>query len=430
MKALQSWGRVGRSRPAGLLRLTDRNAPLPISGRLLAYGRGRSYGDVCLNDGGLLLLTDGLDRFISFDRVTGCLRCEAGVTLREILSLVVPQGWFIPVTPGTREVTVGGAIANDVHGKNHHAAGSFGHHVRCFELLRSTGERLLCSPSENAPFFAATVGGLGLTGLITWAEIQLTPIVNPFMDVQTTRFASLKAFWDINHEAEKTWPYTVAWVDCVATGNARGRGVFMAGRHAAHRDDLPAWREPRRRMPMDPPVSLVNALSLRAFNSAYWHKARDGCGLSHFVPYFYPLDAIAHWNRIYGRAGFYQYQCVLPPEAMREGVAALLDRIARSGQGSFLAVLKTFGTRPSLGLLSFPRPGATLALDFPNRGETTLRLFRDLDAVVREAGGALYPAKDARMSPAVFRASFPHLEQFMSFLDPGFTSDLWRRVTT
>jgi FAD/FMN-containing dehydrogenase len=431
VSAWQSWGRLAARDPARVSspQSVHESLVLPQDLPALPFGRGRSYGDVCLNGGGVLLHTARLDRFIAFDRATGVLRCESGVSLRDILDLVVPQGWFLAVTPGTREVSVGGAIANDVHGKNHHAAGSFGHHLRGFELLRSSGERLLCTRASNPEWFAATLGGLGLTGLITWAELQLAPIGNAFMQVRTRRFQSLDAFWELNAAMEPHWPYTVAWIDCVASGRARGRGVFMAARHAAPQRGLPAWRERRRAVPLVPPFSLVNALSLRGFNQLYWHRAREGDALQHYVPYFYPLDALAHWNRIYGRRGFYQYQCVVPPACMRDAMAELLRRIARSGQGSFLAVLKTFGSLPSLGLLSFARPGATLALDFPNRGQATLRLFEQLDAVVREAGGAIYAAKDARMPPSMFRLGYPRAQEFSRFVDPRFGSDFWRRVS-
>lgn len=430
MTAWRSWGRLTASEPAAVSRPDSRDAALalPPERPVLPFGRGRSYGDVCLNGGGGLLHTARLDRFIAFDRCSGVLRCESGVTLREILDLVVPQGWFLPVTPGTREVTVGGAIANDVHGKNHHAAGSFAHHLRGFELLRSSGERRVCGPDSNPEWFGATIGGLGLTGLVTWAELQLAPIANPFMQVRTRRFPHLDAFWELNGAMERDWPYTVAWIDCVASGGAQGRGVFMAARHAAPQRQLPAWREKRRAMPFTPPFSLVNAASLRGFNQLYWLRAREGDALAHHVPYFYPLDGVAHWNRIYGRRGFYQYQCVVPPAVQRDAVAELLRRISRSAQGSFLAVLKTFGTLPSLGMLSFARPGATLALDFPNRGDATLRLFEELDAVVREAGGAIYPAKDARMSGAMFELGYPRAGEFSRFVDPRFGSDFWRRV--
>ncbi|MBB3189398.1 FAD-binding oxidoreductase [Halomonas cerina] len=402
-------------------------APRP----LLPYGNGRSYGDVCLNDHGTLLVTRGLDRFIDFDPQTGLLRCEAGMTLAEVLALVVPQGWFLPSTPGTRQVTVGGAVANDVHGKNHHAVGSFGHHVRALELLRSDGEVITCGPGRADAWFAATVGGLGLTGLIRWVELQLMPIQTPWMWVESQRFANLEAFWPLNRRAEARWPYTVAWIDCLAKGKARGRGILLAGQHAPPQATPPSFKEGCKRVPIDPPLSLVNRLSLKVFNALYYRQpVKPQGGLSHYVPYFYPLDAIQDWNRIYGRRGFYQYQCVLPPEAAEAATAALLDTVARRGEGSFLAVLKTFGRKPSVGMLSFPRPGTTLALDFPNRGDKTLRLLDDLDAIVCEAGGALYPGKDARMPARLFQSGFPQWEAFSRFIDPAFSSRFWQRVTS
>lgn len=426
------WNRWPRVEHRRLFALHDRSATLPCAeGSMLAFGNGRSYGDVCLNDDGNLLMTRGLDRFIAFDRATGRLRCESGVLLQQILELVIPQGWFLAVTPGTRFVTVGGAIANDVHGKNHHEAGSFGHHVVRLELLRSDGQRIVCAADENPEWFAATVGGLGLTGLIVWAELQLTPVANSFMQVESRRFAGMDEFWALNADAERRYPYTVAWIDCLSAGRGRARGILSGGVHAPAQDALPCFREKARRVPVTPWFSLVNALTLRAFNAVYYRQPLDrGPRLTHYVPYFYPLDAVREWNRIYGRPGFFQYQCVLPPAGMRDGIAALLERIARSGQGSFLAVLKTFGGRRSAGMLSFPRPGATLALDFPNRGEPMHRLFGELDAVVREAGGALYPAKDARMPGEMFRSGFPLWERFSAFIDPAFSSSFWRRVTT
>jgi hypothetical protein len=249
------------------------------------------------------------------------------------------------------------------------------------------------------------------------------------MLTEAQRFKSLDAFWALNAEAESRWPYTVAWVDCVATGSREGRGIFMTGRHSPAQDGLPAWKERSRRFPLDPPFSLVNRFSLHAFNTMYYHRPlQQGVGLSHYVPYFYPLDGMLDWNRMYGRKGFFQYQCVLPPQASREGIRDLFRIIARSGAGSFLAVLKTFGSKPSLGMLSFPRPGATLALDFSNQGDRTLRLLRELDAVVQGAGGALYPAKDARMSGDMFRTAYPSWKSFSKFIDPQFSSSFWRRV--
>lgn len=426
-----SWNRLPRVEHERVIDWSNRHADLPAGEHtLLAHGLGRSYGDVCLNEGGTLLRTRAMDHYIAFDRATGRLRAEAGVSLKDILDLVLPQGWFLPVTPGTRYVTLGGAIANDVHGKNHHVMGNFGHHVTRLELLRSDGQRLECTPEQNADWLNATIGGLGLTGLITWAEIQLVPVANPFMVVENIRFRNLDGFWAQDAAVDAEYPYTVSWVDCVASGRQRGRGIFMVGRHAPPQADLPGHTERAPTFPFDPPFSLINSLSLNAFNVAYYHRPLPkGIALQHHVPFFYPLDGVREWNRVYGRRGFYQYQCVLPPETSRAGIDALLERISGSGTGSFLAVLKMFGDIPSRGMLSFPTAGATLALDFPNLGDRTHKLFAELDAVVRDCGGRLYPAKDARMPAEMFRLSCPRWEEFTAFIDPRFSSSFWRRVT-
>jgi FAD/FMN-containing dehydrogenase len=410
--------------------VSDRFAPLPrcLPGSMLAYGNGRSYGDVCLNDGGTLLQTRTLDRFIDFDPATGVLECEAGVLVSEIIDLVLPQGWFPPVTPGTALVTVGGAIANDVHGKNHHRAGCFSHHLLEFELCRSDGV-MTCSLRENRGWFDATVGGLGLTGLIRRAKLQLRRVPGPWMRGDSRQFAALSEFFELSTAADKDYEYTVAWIDCAAKGAALGRGVFVRGNHAAGFAPEPrrgAWR-----VPLTPPISLINGLSLRAFNQLYFHRpgAREIDGLWHYRPFLYPLDSILEWNRIYGPDGFFQYQCVLPPAAAQASLQEMLLRVSRSGVGSFLAVLKNFGGRESLGLMSFARPGTTLALDFPNRGGPTLRLLESLDEITRSAGGAVYPAKDARMSAASFQQYFPAWQRFSEFVDPHFSSSFWRRVT-
>ena len=426
--AVQSWTRTPRVRHAGVLAPTtrfDRLPQWPVAHGGIPHGNGRSYSDVALNPDGAVLRTRSLDHFIAFDVEAGILACEGGVLLSDILALIVPQGWFLPVVPGTRFVTVGGAIANDVHGKNHHVAGTFGHHIRAFELLRSDGTRLRCSPTENPEWFAATIGGLGLTGLIVSAQIALVRIANPFMLTQASRFESLDAFWPANARAEKS-PYAVAWIDCMSRS---GRGVMHAGAHAPPQSDLPPWRERRRSVPTELPLSLVNGLSLRLFNALYYRRPiARAPQLTHYVPYFFPLDAVQNWNRIYGRKGFFQYQCVIPPAGSANAIREMTRLIARSGKGSFLAVLKTFGRKPPLGLLSFAREGTTFALDFPNGGEDTARLFASLDAVVSDAGGALYPAKDSRMPAAMFRSGFPRWEEFSSFVDPQFMSGFWRRV--
>ena len=429
-RVVLSWGRVLRS-PHAIIDVSNRTSAMPQlpadAPHLLPYGNGRSYGDSCLNAGGALLKTRRLDRFISFDPATGVLACESGVLFDEILRLVVPQGWFLPVTPGTRFVTIGGAIANDVHGKNHHLAGTFGRHVHCFELLRSDGQRLLCSGAENPEWFAATVGGLGLTGLITWAEIQLRRIGNPWMDSETIRYQSLDDFFALCRESDRDYEYTVSWVDCAGKGKKLGRGLFMRANHAPALAE-PAKHQPRTRtFPFVPPVSLVNSLSLKAFNALYYHK-QSGRSLQHYESFFYPLDGILEWNKLYGPRGFYQYQCVVPLQASKEATTQLLQEIGQSGLGSFLAVLKLCGSPLSPGMLSFPQSGVSLALDFPNRGESLHKLFTRLDAIVSEAGGRIYPAKDGRMSSEMFRAGYPEWQAFSRYIDPRFSSSFWRRV--
>lgn len=426
----KSWGRYPSARQK-IAELGDRTSLLPgFEGNALPYGNGRSYGDSCLNDGGTLLHTARLDRYVRFDAQAGIIECEAGVLLSDLIALALPQGWFPAVTPGTKYVTIGGAIANDVHGKNQVSAGNFGEHVLGFELLRSDGERMYCSPTENASWFAATLGGLGLTGMVTRARLQLRQVAGPWIDAQARRFGSLADFYRLS--AANADEYSVAWVDCLAEGKQRGRGVFSSGNHSTDAGAPAPGRAERSKVsfPFTPPFSLVNPLSLRLFN--YFHYRRSPVVAvrrpSHFDPFFYPLDAIGDWNRMYGPRGFLQYQCVVPPADAEAAIAEILDRIVAGGAGSFLAVLKNFGNRQSLGMLSFPRPGTTLALDFPNQGERTLRLLSELDRVVLTAKGAVYPAKDARMPAEIFAASFPRLDEFRAFVDPRFSSGLWRRV--
>ena len=396
----------------------------------LAHGRGRSYGDSCINSHATQISTRRLNRFIQFDAERGTLICEAGLTLDEILTVIVPRGWFLPVVPGTRFVTLGGAIANDVHGKNHHHAGSFGCHVRALNLLRSDGVRYVCSSSENSQLFAATIGGLGLTGLITSAEINLIPITSNELLVEDLAFFGLEEFFALSHDSAD-WDYTVSWIDTFARNGKVGRGIFSRATHARHRGVLaPGRSSPIVGVPFAPPFSLVNKWTVDMFNRAYFSARcrKKAPRHIHYQPFFFPLDGISNWNRIYGRAGFYQYQCVLPHKCGEQALQTLLQEIHRSGESSFLAVLKVFGELKSPGLLSFPRSGLTLAIDFPNRGEKTKNLFRSFDETVLSVGGALYPAKDARMPSKVFAAGFPGLPAFMLEMDPKFSSAFWRRV--
>lgn len=427
----QSWGRFPAAQHQ-VLHVHSPHQPLPpppAGCSLLPFGVGRSYGDSCLNDQHALLDTSALQFFQSFDAESGVLRVEAGVTLAQILALSMPRRRFLPVSPGTKFVTVGGAIANDIHGKNHHRAGSFGNHLRRFELLRSTGERLVCSPCENPELFAATIGGLGLTGLITWAEFSLPRVPSPFLHTRSIKFAHIDEFVALSREADPLFEYSVAWVDCVSSGKQLGRGIFMAGNFAEIHRPPPRSRPPLS-VPCDLPHFALNPLSMRLFNTLYYHRqwSKDRPALQHYEPFFYPLDGVHRWNRIYGKRGFFQYQLVVPMSDGGAAIREIFQRIARSRRASFLAVLKTFGEIRSPGLLSFPRPGITLALDFPNEGAPTLALMRELDAVVFAANGALYPAKDARMSAALFERSYPRLAEFERWIDPRFSSSFWRRL--
>lgn len=429
----QSWGRYPHVLQRDIpVYWRDRPLPLPEDPyeTVLPYGLGRSYGDVCLNGGGVLLTTHSLNHFMAFDAQTGILRCEAGVSLAEILDLCVPQGWFLPVTPGTKFVTLAGAVANDVHGKNHHGAGTFGRHLLQFELLRSNGEKFLCSPSSNQPYFAATIGGLGLTGFITWIEIQLKRIEHRALQVENIQFSNLEEFLELSAQSDQYFEYTVAWIDC-SQNQSLGRGIFFRGRHVT-RNEIPEKWSPRQfkfKMPFDLPNFVLNRWSVAAFNSWYYNKQKEKSvhALIDYDPFFYPLDAILDWNRMYGKRGFLQYQLVVSDEEPKL-IKEILQIISTSGLASFLGVLKNFGALTSPGLLSFPRKGITLALDFPMKGAKTFELLERLDDIVRSAQGAVYPAKDARMSARNFQAFYPQWGEFSKFIDPRFSSSFWRRV--
>jgi FAD/FMN-containing dehydrogenase len=396
-------------------------------GSLLPFGMGRTYGDSCLNADRDLIDCHRLNRILGFDESTGIVRCESGVTLADILEVFLPKGWFLSVTPGTSFVTVGGAIANDVHGKNHHCAGTFGAHVHQIALHRSDKGLIFCSPREHPDMLRATIGGLGLTGVIAWADIQLKRVAGPWINAETIPFESLQTFLNLSHDSNDHFEYTVAWLDCFAGKNPRG--IFFRGNHApTHGQPFHPKRGPK--LPFALPGWILNQNSIRAFNIVYYaaQAAQKGRSLVPYDTFFYPLDSIRQWNLMYGRNGFLQYQCVIPEENL-DAFQDLLDRIARSGMGSFFAVMKQFGSAPPVGMLSFPRPGLTITLDFAMRGERTLKLLRSLDEVVQQSGGALHPAKDARMSPAMFETSFPRWRDFLAYMDPKMSSSFWRRVT-
>jgi len=434
----ESWGRYPKLESSIVPLNWTCDFPLhpPPATRMLPVGAGRSYGDVCLLGHGTLLrtrgpgLSGGMDHLLDFDPATGVLCCEAGTTLGEILDFAVPRGFFLPVSPGTKYVTVGGAIANDIHGKNHHVAGTFGRHVPRFELVRSDGTRLVCSAAQNAEWYAATIGGMGLTGLIAWAEVKLRPIVSRNIQYTGIKFSGIEEFLVLS-EAHAKSEYTVSWIDCVATGRNFARGIFMAGDHASEPDSLKRSQPAKLMLPVDFPEFLLNRRSVGLFNSLYYNKQRGKIKntLVDYEPFFYPLDKLQGWNRMYGKNGLLQFQCLLPWEAGQAGLVEILKAITASGLASFLAVLKVFGNVPSPGMMSFPKPGITLALDFPIRQEASFDLLELLAAITLDHKGRMYPAKDATMTAAQFQAFYPQWKRFAAYIDPAFDSAFWQRVT-
>lgn len=431
LRPVSAWGRLS-AEPHRVRRIAS-PADFPgllrsAGGSALATGMHRSYGDVSLNPGGLLLDLRGLDRFIDADWIAGVVKVQAGLTIDDLLRVCVPKGWFIPVTPGTKFVTLGGAIANDVHGKNHHQMGTLGRSVRSIVLARSGGEVVEVSAEQRPELFAATIGGLGLTGVIISLQLSLVRIASAFIDVETIPVANVEDFFRINTESQP-WPYTVAWVDCFAAGEEVGRGLYMRGRPAPD-GGLSVHGRPRLAVPFTAPSLLLNSLTMQGFNAVYRrYSSRAKPTRMHYDGYFYPLDSIGSWNRLYGPRGFYQFQCAVPMARGPEVLRQMLSAAATARQGSFLIVLKTFGDLPSPGVLSFPLPGVTLALDFPNKGDSTRRLLEQLNAMAVEAGGRIYPAKDATMTAEQFQTSYPRWREVEAQRDPAISSAFWRRVT-
>lgn len=433
MKQYQSWGRYPKFIPYKIIRPHWRNEiTLSQSEQQLCYGMGRSYGDSCLNSNGILIDTTGLSKILHFNFETGLIRCESGVTIADLIKQYLHLGWFVPVTPGTKFITIGGAIANDIHGKNHHRMGNFGNHVIQFELLRSNGERLICSRSENSEMFSATVGGLGLTGMITWAEFQMKKIPSSIIESESIKFETIDEFLELSFESDIKFEYSVAWIDCASSGRKLGRGIFTQGNHKETKGNDFKWKDNHISFSMEAPSTLLNSLTIKTFNFLYFNKQIPKIQRNeiNFDTFFYPLDKILDWNKMYGKRGFLQYQMVIPFENGSKILTEILRKIASAREGSFLAVLKTFGDIPAEGMMSFPRPGITLALDFRFNGERTLKLLGYLDTIVRECGGAVYPAKDARMTHESFITYFPRYKEFSQYIDPSFTSDFWKRVTT
>jgi FAD/FMN-containing dehydrogenase len=383
---------------------------------VIARGAGRSYGDSSLNPDGVVA-TDRLAHILELDESSGEIVCEAGVLLSDIIEVTLPRGWFPPVTPGTRFVTVGGMIASDVHGKNHHLSGSFADHVLWLDLALPDGSVLRCSREQNAELFAATMGGMGLTGVVLRCGFRLMAVGSAWIRQTTIRTHDLESTFDAFERAASA-TYSVGWIDTLTGGSHLGRSVVSLGEHA-RADELDAGRgadplrPPGKRplaVPFDFPSFALSPPSVRVFNELIYWGTTPGEAIRDLYAYFYPLDSLLHWNRIYGRSGFVQYQCVLPLDESLQGMRRLLDVIARAGGGSFLAVLKRMGPE-SFGLLSFPMEGYTLALDFP-ASPHNLRLLDRLDAITAEHRGRIYLAKDARAAAAAIEAGYPRLAQF------------------
>ena len=411
----------------------DQNSYIP-------RGLGRAYGDSSLNHDSGVLVQTSMRRMLAFDSQSGVLECEAGVSLAEIIDVFLPRGWFLPTTPGTKEVTIGGAIAADIHGKNHHRDGSFGRFVLDLRLMLANGDEVRCSPQERSELFWATVGGMGLTGCITTARFQLVRVPSAFVAVTYRKTRDLDQTLEVFSNEDQKYQYSVAWIDCLAKGESLGRSVVMLADNAAV-EQLPAkYRSAPlvlpRKFPLAVPVNLpslaIAPWSMRIFNKLYYGVHKDQQKIVDYNSFFYPLDRIAQWNRIYGKRGFVQYQAWFPRETSRRGLVELLEKIAASQKASFLAVLKSCGA-PSGGLLSYLQPGHTLALDFANTGADLRELCGQLDQVLLAHGGRLYLAKDSLMSAESFQAMYPRLAEFRAIkasVDPNcrFNSSQARRV--
>ncbi len=398
-------------------------------GRRIAHGLGKSYGDSALN--AQVLMTRRFNKLLDFDPAQGSVTCESGVTLADLIDVFLPRGWFLKATPGTKLITVGGAIASDVHGKNHHVNGCFSAAVTALRLMLPDGRILDCSAEKNPELFRATCGGMGLTGLILDATLQLQPVYSAYMRETVIRCRNLTQGFE-QFEINRPVPYSVAWIDCLARGDHLGRSVLMLGEHAED-GGLRLPRPSGCAVPLEIPGFVLNRHAVSLFNRLYFamHPSRPQDRTTPLDAFFYPLDGIAHWNRLYGPGGFTQYQCVLPKDASRRGLRAILGKIAGSGMGSFLAVLKLLGPQ-NQNYLSFPMEGYTLALDFKIEPRL-FALLGELDAMVREHGGRLYLAKDVRMPRKMFADGYPLRNKFIALrrkyaLDMKFNSLQSRRL--
>lgn len=383
--------------------------------RFIPRGNGRCYGDASLAENTISTLK--FDKILSFDKENGIFECQSGLTLDQILDVIIPAGWFLPITPGTKFITVGGAVASDVHGKNHHVDGSFSNHTLQMDVVLGSGQTITCSPEFHGDLFEATCGGMGLTGVISRVKFRLKKIETSYIRQKQIKAENLEELIRLFEEYSH-YTYSVAWIDCLKEGSQFGRSILMLGEHAAlkelnvreQKDPLRLPKKKQINFPFHLPSWVLNAYTVKAFNLLFYAKnlRKEINNVVGYEPFFYPLDGILHWNRGYGKKGFVQYQFVLPLEA-RQGLVEILHHISKKGMGSFLAVLKVFGKQESI--ISFPKEGYTLALDFPVRGDL-LAFLDELDQVVLQYGGRIYLSKDARMKPDVLRSGYPQLDKF------------------
>ena len=393
------------------------------------YGNGRSYGDVCLNNNGDLINTKFLKRIRFCDWKKGIIEAEAGITFDEILKISVPNGWFLQVTPGTKYVTLGGAIANDVHGKNHHKVGSFGSCIKKIGIIKTNGKKSILSKNKNYNLFKLTISGLGLTGFIEWANIKLIPIKSTTMKVENIRFDNLDEYFKVN-KASNRWPYTVAWFDNFKKGNYLGRGVFTRGFFLKDNKFKVHSSKKLITIPKKFPSFLLNNYFIKLFNKLYWSRPSANKEFyTHYDNFFYPLDKIKNWNNLYGERGFYQFQCIFPEKFSKEGIKEILSKIKKHKMMSFLAVLKTHKKETSPGLNSFCMKGTSIAMDIANKdGNKTYKLLKDLEKSVIKFSGKIYPAKDSTMSSKTYKKCYPNWIKLHKFKDPNLNSLFWKRV--
>ncbi len=424
MTTSYSWGNYPNVKKQKIHPLWWTSDPWPTNGlTLLPYGNGLSYGDSCLNQNGILLSTHHLNRFINFNPNTGIIHCECGVMLGDILQLIIPKGWFLSALPGTQYVTVGGAIANDVHGKDHWLKGSFGNHVTELTLLRSDGRLQVCSTRQNEKLFFATIGGLGLTGLIVSAKIQCDK-TTASVHLENSPFNSIQECFELFEENINNANYMVAWINLCSSRRNFSKGIFSQASPSDMQNVLE--KKMKLNIPYFLPNVTLNRYTVSFFNQVYWHRHKNINKKIHYQKFFFPLDHILNWNKIYGRRGFLQYQFVAPSNACIE----VLNKIKQSKPSIFLTTIKKLGKIKPRGLLSFPKEGYSMAFDLPFQGNKTLALLNDLDELVLSYQGKIYPAKDARMSTTAFQTNYPSWKEFTEYTDIKFSSDFWQRVIT